>query len=382
MISKENKTVKDSIELELQDETKNIEAEQSLLKSYYGILMAILGAFLLSLSKTILKKSPLLMGSDHSFIRYSIHVLVLSFVIKSKGMSFLGPDDNKLRRLLVMRGFFGALGMLFLHFALTLIAPSDTVAIAHGSVLITSILARIFLKEKLTILHVFSLIATISGILLITQPSFIFKNKHFESVSSTKNASASFYIIENYSSTKLIFYTGIFLSICGAFTTSIVQTTIRKLCLGKVHYSVTIIYGSYFGIPLSLAISIILFTIGISYKKIDELNGLSIAIQLVYSIFSAFLGLSAQISLNTALKYEDASKIAVIKTVDLIFTFAFQYILMGISKDFISVIGAFLILFGTFIILIFKYFKKKDSTKPKNERSDLNCLRWILFIEF
>jgi len=206
------------------------------LVKYRGYFLGICAAFLLSFSKVILKKSPLLAGSDHSLIRYVIQFIFLFVVIKYKKLSLFGPNA-KVRKMLSFRGFIGAIGMIFLHFAITLIAPSDTVAVTHSSVILTAILARIFLKERFSIAHLISLVLTVAGILLISQPSFLFnKNKKHSlfskseiAIHENENENAS-NIIKNWTSfnssklfeTSLIdysLYLGIFLTLCGALTT-------------------------------------------------------------------------------------------------------------------------------------------------------------------
>ena len=338
------------------------------LVKYRGYFLGILAAFFLSFSKVILKKSPLLSGSDHSLIRYVLQFVFLFVIIKYKRLSLFGPNDITVKKILRLRGFIGAIGMIFLHFAITMIAPSDNVAVTHSSVIITAILARIFLKERFTIAHIFSLILTVIGILLISQPSFLFKTKSIQTnlmvKNDTQNSTSLIYSLndQNYS-----LYIGIFLTLCGALTTAIVQITIKHLCNKKVHYSVIIIYSSYLGIPISSAISITLYVTGVSYKNSASLE--SIMVQIFYSFLSAVVGLSAQICLSLSLKYEEASRISIIKTTDLIFTFIFQSYLVNIVKDYLSSVGAYLILLGAFLIFVSKFIENKlnrTSSKGNN----------------
>jgi drug/metabolite transporter (DMT)-like permease len=423
-----------------------------------GIVYGLLAAFTLSLSKTIIKKAPALIGSDHSFIRYILQFCLLFIVIKHKKLNLFGPNKPSLRKLLKLRGIFGAIGMVFLHFAITFIAPSDTVAIAHCSVIITSILARLFLNEKFTMAHLISLILILLGILFICQPSFIFTianeyidkknniNNQFNSndIMINNNSNISFFINDyskclnntenielikhfllknktinvsgffnnnnitfecneeifkidlkesnlknkqdkNFKSNNLFMYIGILLALLGALTIGIVETTIKKLCIEKVHYSISIIYGGYFGIPISLLISIFFYSTGLHAHSSSLLeNGpIDILIQIGYSFLSGFFGVMAQLFLNFALAYEDASKIAIFKTTDLIFTFLFQFYLIGIKKDINSSLGAFLILFGTFLVLVYKFLDKKLSNKNVNNNTTYsNIFLKILFLKF
>ena len=351
---------------------------------YRGYFLGVFAAFLLSFSKVILKKSPLLAGSDHSLIRYIIQFVFLFLVIKYKMLSLLGPSDPKVRKMLRFRGLIGALGMICLHFAITLIAPSDTVAITHSSVIITAILARIFLKERFSIAHIFSLVLTVLGILLISQPSFLFKSTEAERQQPSNNSfiwnnsSQNSHLTQSKGGKSIIhfqssyvLYMGILFTLCGALTTGIVQTTIKHLCNKKVHYSIIIIHSSYFGIPISILISLILYLTGVSYKN----GGIKLGIQCIitqvsWSILSSIVGLLAQICLSLSLKYEEASKRAIIKTTDLIFTFIFQSYLVNIEKDYLSSIGAYLILSGAFLVFVFKFIEKKFNHKdvPANIR--------------
>ena len=396
---------------------------------FRGYLLGILAAFLLSFSKVILKKAPLLAGSDHTLIRYTIQFLFLFMIIKYKKLKIFGHENHNVRKLLNFRGLIGAMGMIFLHFAITLIAPSDTVAIAHSSVIITSILARLFLKEKFSIAHIFALVLTVAGILLISQPSFLFggsskklnpvfvelKHQHaqlgaylnqsncsipalnFEKFEDFMRPAAQKLNLTQYgknstcelllksklieffkkfnekkvitASLNYVLYLGIFFALCAAFTTGIVHTTIKKLCIKKVHYSVTIIYASFYGVPISLFISLILYATGVSYRSVENVNEL--LLHILYSVISGLFGLIAQICLNLALKYEEASKIAIIKTTDLIFTFLFQSYLVNIKKDFLNSLGAYLILLGTFLIFAFKFIEKRFNYSEKTKSTHL-----------
>jgi drug/metabolite transporter (DMT)-like permease len=421
-----------------------------------GIFYGLLAAFTLSLSKTIIKKAPALIGSDHSLIRYILQFGLLFIVVKHKNLDLLGPNKPSLRKLLKLRGVFGAIGMVFLHFAITFIAPSDTVAIAHCSVIITSILARLFLNEKFTMAHLISLILTLFGILFICQPSFIFNvNKSINNECISKNCSNNNHNILNSSNfslfikdyskclnnsenidlinyfflknkikqdngslsntitikcndevfiidlkqinvnieqdniiktNNLFMYIGIILALLGAFTIGIVETTIKKLCIEKVHYSISIIYGGYFGIPISLLISVFFYSTGLHAHSSSALllnSPIIILKQIGYSFLSGFFGVMAQLFLNFALAYEDASKIAIFKTTDLIFTFLFQFYLVGIKKDLYSSLGAFLILFGTFLILVYKFLDKKlSSNNVNNNQNYSNIFLKILFFKF
>jgi hypothetical protein len=78
-----------------------------------------------------------------------------------------------------------------------------------------------------------------------------------------------------------------------------------------------------------------------------------------YSSLSAWISLFGQILLNISLKYEDATKIAIAKTIDVFFSAVLQYLLLNISMDYLNMLGAGSILLGTSFVLIFKIFENK-----------------------
>lgn len=80
---------------------------------------------------------------------------------------------------------------------------------------------------------------------------------------------------------------------------------------------------------------------------------------LFYSALAGFLSNVAQIFLNIALQYEDTTKIAITKTTDVFIAFVLQFILLNISPDWLSIIGACFILTATFFVLIYKMLNIK-----------------------
>ncbi len=68
------------------------------------------------------------------------------------------------------------------------------------------------------------------------------------------------------------------------------------------------------------------------------------------------------------MKYEDASKVAMYRTTDLLFTFLFQYFYLGISSNIFSISGAIFIFFGMMLVIgdqiREKYVRKKEQKRP------------------
>jgi drug/metabolite transporter (DMT)-like permease len=136
---------------------------------------------------------------------------------------------------------------------------------------------------------------------------------------------------------------------------SICQVTIRKLLLFKIHFSIITIYPALVGLPLSIIISLILqFTQMYHINLINKNNNNELYKQLMFSSISGLSGTCALIFLNLALKNEDATKIGMIKTSGVLFSFILQYFLLNIHIDYIGLIGAVCLVSSSISIMIFK----------------------------
>ena len=283
---------------------------------FKAYILAISSAFFFCLSNVILRMLTTLTPSDNAFINYMVWGIVVFIIAKYNKVDVFGTKEQKL--LLHFRGIIGVFGLLAIYTGIKFIDPSDVISISHASLIITAVLARIFLKEKLTIAHFIATILTILGILCICKPKFLFKNNP---ISDLRNES-SLYLNSSFKETlsgKTTFpddvstIIGVSISLFGAFTLGIVQIIMKKLCIKKCHYTVLTLYAVYYGAPISLAISIVFILIGKSHENtLNELN--TLFLHIFYSICVGLLGVCGQISMNLAFSMEDATKIAIIRT--------------------------------------------------------------------
>ncbi len=127
---------------------------------------------------------------------------------------------------------------------------------------------------------------------------------------------------------------------------------------------------------MSLIISLILVLTGVSHSEFhEELKHLPI--HLLYNFTAALIGVVGQCVLNIALKYEDASKLAIVKTIDVFYAFILQYLFLNIEANLLSIIGALTLVSGAFSVLIFKIIDNKS--KKSDRRFSMLKLRRISF---
>ena len=303
--------------------------------------------------------------------RYILQFFLMITIIKCNKSNPLGPIKH--RKLLIIRACFGTFGLIFYFFAFKILHPSDCLAIIQTSVIITSIFARIFLNERLTFAHLIAIALTSAGVILIAKPKALFENFDQNNETISMNLSINETIVYNCSNYKILNNVherlnttiGILIALCCALCYSTVEVLLKKLSAEKVEYSIPIIYVTYIGIPVTFIISLEMALAGVSHQNFSN-NLNMIPLQFLYVVVGAVLGIISQTLLNFSLKYEDASKIAIVRTIDVFLTFILQYIFLNISLDTLSLVGASSILSGTFLILSFKFIESRMNGKKEN----------------
>lgn len=210
--------------------------------------------------------------------------------IRMNNLNPLGPKEH--HGLLMIRGVVGSAAVIAAYFSLKYLDVSDVETLTNSSVIITALFSRLFLNEKLTISHILSLCLTLTGVLFIVRPSFLFGIEHnLESFFHVNLTTHSTYHLDNNGLNQTVYSNltsaqldikdhvnreffesviGVSLALASAIGMSIAQVTIRKLCLFNIHFSVTSLYPALIGLPASLILSGYLIKQGISHEFLDQ----------------------------------------------------------------------------------------------------------------
>ncbi|SPO32169.1 uncharacterized protein UTRI_02726 [Ustilago trichophora] len=92
---------------------------------------------------------------------------------------FLGPKG--VRKLLALRGFVGFFGLFGLYYSLQFLSLADATVITFLGPLATGLLGYLVLGEPFTLRETFGGIISLSGVVLIARPAFIFGRKAADS---------------------------------------------------------------------------------------------------------------------------------------------------------------------------------------------------------
>lgn len=362
-----------------------------------GCLFGVFFALGMCMANVFIKMSPSLDGANHAITRYSVQLVAMIFFVKKNNLNILGPKEH--RALLWLRGVVGCAAVMVGFFAIKYLNVSDVETVTNSCVLITALLARVFLKEKISISYIFALILTIAGVIFLIRPSFLFGIERMSSrqldLVAVSNETIDypplnetllrFYRISTGSNrsdlnvtsdgqtygqlrssrsvkthlNRTVYETilGFVLVFISAICMSSSQVAIRKLVhFDKVHFSVTSMYPAIVGLPIALVMSVVLDLVDTSSRTDNDGINL-ISIQILFSILSAICGTVALVCLNIALHYEDATKIAMVKMMGVVFSFVLQYLFLDITADLLGILGAAFILMGTLSVILFKRFE-------------------------
>ena len=174
------------------------------------------------------------------------------------------------------------------------------------------------------------------GIFLIAKPSFLIP-KVVKSLNMTSLSNETIKINDTNSKIYMFGVASVLVAACFASGSAIL---LKNLTVSNVHFSVVILFSSYVGFPVSFTISAVLLFTKNEIKDQVQLKDFSyLSYQIMFAFLSALTGCIHQIALNISYRYEDASKISIFRTLDLIFSFIMQYFLLKITPGSLSLIG-------------------------------------------
>jgi len=336
----------------------------------WGMFLALLSAVIASLSNIYIRKAHLFSASDATLLRYILTFFVMIIVAKAKGLSMFGEKGQ--RWLLAGRGFAGAMALIGLAFAVKLLHPSDAFAIFHLNVLFVLFLARMLLGERIPYAHIFSVIMILTGIVLIVQPPYLIPDEWRDDTTAPTTA-FSFDPNSLYKRSRTLSIVGICMAIFGALSSAFGHIFLKRLTNRRIDTSVILLYVAYFGIPISFLISLGLYLMG--YEKIPKWSN-TIAYsrthlywQIFYLVLSAVLGLIQTVLFNLSSYYEETSKMALIRSTDLLWTFLFQWLILNIVPSSMHTTGALLIFAGAMLIMVFKIIEVNYTRLGDTSRS-------------
>ncbi|KAL6095012.1 slc35g1 [Pungitius sinensis] len=297
-----------------------------------GLFYALLSTVFFSVIAVLVKSIQGVHAIEISAIRCFFQMLFTLPLLIYHKTGFLGPRDKRVY--LVLRGLIGSNAMILLFYAVQQMPLADATVIMFSNPVFTSLLAWIFLKERCTIWDCVFTVFTISGVLLIARPPFLF-GEQLRGIEG------------NYGN----HLKGTIAAFAGAIGAAFTFVVLRKM--GKsVHYYLSVWYYAVIGfVECVIAVSV-LGEWKIPYCGRDRWLLMLIAV----------LGIAGQTFLTKALQIEKAGPVALMRTLDVVLAFIFQFIFFNRAPTMWSLGGALCVVLSTSGVALQKWYSNSRKT--------------------
>ncbi|XP_056433386.1 solute carrier family 35 member G1 [Gadus chalcogrammus] len=290
---------------------------------FYGLLSTMFFSIIALLVKTIKDVHSIEISAFRCFFQM---LFVLPLLIYHK-TGFLGPRDKRI--FLVLRGFLGSNAMILLFYAVQQMPLADATVIMFSNPVFTALLAWIFLKEKCTLWDCFFTVFTLTGVILIARPPFLFGERPPG-------------IEGNYTN----HIKGTIAAFAGAMGAACTMVVLRKM--GKsVHYYLSVWYYAVIGLAECLIVLAVLGQWALPPCGRDRWILMLIAV----------LGIAGQAFLTKALQIEKAGPVALMRTLDVLLAFVFQFVFFGRAPSWWSLGGALCVVLSTVGVVLRKWYR-------------------------
>ncbi|XP_045147299.1 solute carrier family 35 member G1 [Echinops telfairi] len=275
-----------------------------------GLFYTLLSAFLFSVGSLFVKKVQDVHAVEISAFRCVFQMLVIIPCLIYRKTGFVGPKGQRV--FLLLRGLLGSAAMILLYYAFQTTSLADATVITFSTPVFTSLFACLFLKEKYSPWDALFTVFTITGVILIVRPPFLF--------GSTAERAG-----ESYS----VHLKGTFAAVGHAVFAAVTLVILRKM--GKsVDYFLSIWYYVILGLLECVIILCALGEWSLPHCGLDRL----------FLILIGLFGLGGQVFLTKAIQIEKAGLVALTKTMDVVFAFIFQIIFFNDVPTWWTVGGA------------------------------------------
>ncbi|XP_071843208.1 solute carrier family 35 member G1-like [Apostichopus japonicus] len=284
------------------------------LKDRYGLLLAILSAFTFATMSIIVK--VLVQTLD------PLQVIPISLIVTTIGsLCFVWQQRVSLPTSctdyiwLFLSGVTLTSNTFCTVYSLSFIDAGNAVTILYTSVMLAGFSSWLILKEPLRLREFCFAFLALLGVVFVSHPSFVFGKDQMDT-SDKENT--------------LI---GVGFSLGGAFSISLQYTFVRKQSQLGIHSLFSLFFNSTVAVIIG-AVAVIASGKWIEPTFVEA--SLAMLCSCVY-----FVG---QCALYLALKVEKVTLVTITLTIDIVFTFLMQYLLLHIASTWTSYVGALLII--------------------------------------
>ena len=286
-----------------------------------GISLFVLASLCSTTNGALVKFMEGIPTGEIVFIMSMYAVLFFGVIITYEGVSMIRFSQKKW---VLLRVLGASAAILCKVWSVQNLPLGNANALIFTSPIMTCVLARIFLKEKINPVHIFAILAGLGGLILIAKPTFIFPSDVTAEVPLWYNA----------------------VPILGAIFLSVAYVSQRFIGTA-VSGTVVAAYGVFFQMLAGLLLQTVT---GSSYVNPPCFT---------YRGLLPFCGLTLGcifMAVNKGLSYEKAATVSLIRNLDTVLAFFLQVVAFGVPAEPLSLVGAALIMLGTIILTLSKIF--------------------------
>ncbi len=275
-----------------------------------GLRYMVLAAFFFSLMGLLVKLTGRRLPPSELVLARSVVALVLTYgMLRHAAVSPWGRRKG----LLFFRGLAGFFGLLCVFYALTRLPLADATVIQYTNPVFTALLAALFLREALTKRDVLGLLLSLTGVVLVAQPGFLFGESAY--------------------SLDLV---AVLVALAGAVFSAIAYVSVRKLRETE-HHLVVVWYFPLVAAPASVPVmwGDAIWPTGWEWPA---LLGIGICTQI------------AQVYLTRGLHTEKAGRAMSMSYVQIVFAALWGLFFFDEVPDPLTILGAILVVAGTLAV--------------------------------
>ena len=277
-------------------------------KAVFCMLISALGFTFMSVTVKYVTGIPLF---EKVFFRNLISLGVAFFMLKKSSAPMFGRRENQLA--LLARSSFGLAGVVLNFYAIANLTLADSSMLGKLSPIFVTIMACIFLKEKIDSKQILSIIVTFLGALLVIKPEFSLEM--LPSLAGILSAAAS----------------------------GVAYTLLRYL-KDKESPDTIIFYFSLISV---------VFTAPFALAEYVQPTFIQLGLLLATGVFASV----GQFGITYAYKYAKATEVSIYKYSAIVFGIILGFIFFGEIPDTLSLLGGAIIIAVAFYI--FKHNQKK-----------------------
>jgi len=323
-----------------------------------GMFYALLGSCLFTCSGFLVKQ----LGVDFFdafLVRFILQTFILTAFILYKKNKFINGSTN-LIIVQIIRSISSSSGFILFFMSYRYIPLPDLTTCRYTQVVWTTILAMIIFRERISIASIFAIIFTLTGVIFVAQPTFLFNNHQILSnkteiiINKTNNI--------DFESDKSYRLLGLSLALSCALSLSFSIVLNKKLLLSKIPQS--IIMFEYSLLILFLLILNHIYNRFILHKYDNQTM---FTWQFFLAAGVSLIQVFASIITQKAIKLEHPSIISVVQSSDILFAIILQNLFSKEKSNWFVLIGSCLVTTSIFLVGINKFWQDQKKLSEKNK---------------